>query len=191
MKYFFILFFVFIGFEQANASIQKFKLNESSGMIEFTALGNPSALTIKGKGVAPRGNLEVSQNVLSGEAEFDLATLDTERDLRNKHMKEKYLQVDRFPIAKLKVLPLKLPRELVGKTELQDLELNGTLTLHGIEKPIKGKLSFSGDNGINKINAQFSIKLSDFGIETPSFAGITIAEDVKVQVESGVLSQPL
>jgi hypothetical protein len=50
--------------------------------------------------------------------------------------------------------------------------------LHGKEQGVKG--TYLAKDG--KIDAKFQIKLTDFGIEIPSYLGITVAETVDVQV---------
>src|ERR1700743_1526023 len=68
-----------------------------TGTVTFLAVGKPSAIKINGTGEAAKGSLTLAaDNKASGVLTFNLKSLNTGIDLRDKHMKEKYLQVDQF-----------------------------------------------------------------------------------------------
>ena len=160
-------------------------LDQGSGTVEFNAVGRPSALKIHGKGESPKGLMTIENGVLKGFTQFALDTLDTGIPLRNRHMKEKYLETGKFPQAKLTFDSVNL-----GIKGMEDLKaersvpFEGKLLLHGVEKPVKGTLKVSADNGLVLGRAEFGLKISDFQVPTPGFAGITMAEDVTIIVES-------
>lgn len=161
------------------------QLDSKSGSIEFQAKGHPSALRIIGKGTGPQGSFAVVQKSVTGSASFDLTSLDTGIGMRDKHMKEKYLQVDKFPIAKLTIKKMILPTEPgIGKLSAENIPFEGTLSLHGIEKPITGTAKVESDSQKLKIGAIFALNVTDYGIEIPSFAGITIESAVNVTIQS-------
>ena len=89
----------------ANAFVVK------KGDVKFTAVGKPGFLKIRGesKGQFPKGSIKIEKDSVTGEFDFDLKNLDTGIELRNTHMKDKYLEVAKFPSAKLvlKDFPLK------------------------------------------------------------------------------------
>src|SRR5438046_2728106 len=77
-----------------------------NGEVEFLATGRPSALKIRGKikedaKDALTGKLQVTGANVTGTAKLALDMLDTGIDLRNKHMKEKYLETGKFPTAEV------------------------------------------------------------------------------------------
>ena len=79
-------------------------LSKTSHEINFLAVGQPSALKISGKlapGSAMTGKLEVVKNELVGNASIALDSFDTGIGLRNRHMKEKYLETAKYPEAKI------------------------------------------------------------------------------------------
>src|SRR4051812_34300287 len=84
-------------------------LGAGSGTVEFNATGRPSALVINGKGAAPKGKVAVNGTSVTGSANFDLTSLDTGINLRNDHMKNKYLEVSKYPQATLTIQKLTLP----------------------------------------------------------------------------------
>lgn len=166
-----------------------FNLDQGSGGVEFNATGRPSALKIHGKGSAPKGSLVLEGTVASGSLSFDLESLDTGIKLRNEHMKTKYLEVGKYGKATLTIEKLSVPEAL--KTEAGKVEkapFQGVLSLHGVQKPVSGFATIQRSGDQMTVAADFGIKTSEYGISTPSFAGITMAEDVQVAVQ---VSAPL
>lgn len=162
-----------------------FELLKDKTFVEFEAKGTPSILTIKGQKARGSGLLKLTDGLMSGDVSVELNDFDTDIDTRNEHMKEKYLETGKpgFNISKLKLSSVPLNKDFpdkVKKVEGQIIE--GLLTLHGIEKKVSGILTMSS-NATNEVigNITFKIKLSDFGIEIPSFAGITVADEVAVK----------
>ena len=88
-------------------------------------------------------------------------------------MKEKYLDVKEYPSALLKI-QMKDKSSLVFDDQ-QTLE--GILTLHGQSR----KILIEAKKRKNKIQAEYEIKLSDFGNKIPEWAGITVADKVTIQ----------
>ncbi len=159
------------------------RIQKTSGSVEFLAIGRPSALRIRGKGVAPEGVVTISRAsgkpLAAGAVKFDLATLDTGIDTRTEHMKEKYFEVPKFPQAELKFADLALPDSspIKGKVHFK-----GDLTFHGVTHGVEGDAELVEKEKNFVVDAEFPLKLSDFKIEIPSFAGITVAEIVTVTV---------
>ncbi len=177
-----ILFLANIGHAAVDATEYEFK--PEAGKVEFKTKGWPNLVTIKGEGTGVTGKLSQAADKVNGELVFNLTTLKTGIDLRDSHMKDKYLEVKQFPTAKLKLSDVTVPEKLDGRFDFQ-----GTLTLHGVEKQVNGKAELENDNGAIKMTAEIPIKLSDFKIAIPSYKGITVAEKVNVNFESTV-AQP-
>ena len=173
------------------ASVQ---LDSAAGSVQFHATGHPSALKIVGKGKGPEGQLYESSQGITGTARFDLTSLETGVSMRDHHMKEKYLETEKYPQAELTITELKFAQPLEnGKSYAMDgIPFQGKLKLHGVEKTVSGTVHLEGD-GQKTLSAttQFSIKLADYAIAIPTFAGITIADDVAVSIEThGKLGTP-
>lgn len=156
---------------------------KEGGTVEFHAIGRPSALRINGKGAAPQINLTIENNQVSGVASFSLDTLDTGINLRNTHMKKKYLETEKYPDSKITFSMFPLPESLSNENGRADkVPFQGMLLLHGVEKPVSGLAKIERKSGQVQVSADFGLKISDFGITSPGFAGITMAEDVQVSV---------
>ena len=161
-----------------------FDVNKGTGKVTFDAIGKPSALKIHGKGEAPKGELIVSSGKLGGAVTFQLDSLDTGIGLRNKHMKERYLEVSKYPEAKLTVTDLPVPDSISAENFSSDsLPFKGTLALHGVEKPVEGTAKVSRQGQSMSVETRIELKTNDFAIAVPSFAGVTMAENVTIQAQ--------
>ena len=161
-----------------------YKIFPDKGQITFLAKGKPALISIKGEGDGATAVLKEKDQILTGEISFQLKSLKTGIELRDDHLKNKYLEVDKYPTATLKISDLKLPANLNDIFSFQ-----GTLSLHGIDQPVEGIVSVTSDSKSQKLSADFKIKLSQFKIEIPSFKGITVAEEVQVKVEAAVMRE--
>ena len=65
--------------------------------------------------------------------EVDLNSLDTGIGLRNRHMRENYLETDRFPLTHFKG---KIIHSNVVNDTTISVEAEGTIFIHGIEQPL-------------------------------------------------------
>jgi len=142
--------------------------------VSFTAVGSPSFLRITGE--ASKLDYVVTTDKGGGKFEvfeFTLNELSTGIDLRDEHMKEKYLDVKEYPTAILKFR--QQDKSILSFEDKKTLE--GTLSLHGQTRAILIEAQKKG----NRIQAYYEIKLSDFGIKIPEWAGVTIADKVSVQ----------
>ncbi len=158
-------------------------LTKSKNKVEFLAVGQPSALRIRGKlnqDTSPlSGNLTINENTLTGAIKCQLDAFETGIELRDKHTKEKYLETGKFPNAELTISKTSLPASGKGK----DIPFIGELTLHGVKKPVKGALETSKDGQKIENIFEFKILINDFGIEPPSYMGIKIANEVTITAE--------
>lgn len=164
----------------ATAAIQ-LKSNPKDGMVEFEAIGRPSMLKIKGVGEGVTSNLQIENNMLSGDLRFSLKSLKTGIELRDEHLLNKYLQISQFAEAKLIFIKFNLPKDfsLVNPTAANH-PFKALLDLHGVQKEVTGFYSVTSANLVSA--ASFEIKLSDFNIEIPSYLGIKVADIVKIKV---------
>jgi polyisoprenoid-binding protein YceI len=159
-------------------------LNKSSGSVEFIAIGRPSALKIKGKGEKAKGMLEIEGSNLTGTASFPLDSLDTGIKLRNEHMKKKYLETEKYPEVKFTFTKANFSENFTTeKKAIEKFPFEGKLLLHGVERPVTGTAIIEKKGKEMEVAAEFELKISDFGITSPEYVGITMAKEVQVQVQ--------
>jgi polyisoprenoid-binding protein YceI len=169
--------------EVLNAKARIIDIDHGSGTVDFEAIGRPGALKIHGKGAAPHGSFKIVGSEVTGNLTFDLESLDTGMKLRNEHMKKKYLETEKFPQAKLSITKMNLPKDFtLDNCNLEKATFEGILTLHGVDKPVTGESKIDCKSGRVNFDAHFDLVIENFGITIPSFAGVTMAKDVKVSV---------
>ncbi len=180
-----ILIFIFISTAKSFAA-NKINFDPAKSKVEFLAIGRPSALKIKGQGATASGALTLENASTEGEITVNLDDFKTGLETRDKHMKEKYLETEKAQnkTAKLKIIKLDLPANYwSSKSAVSKAKFSGTLALHGVQKNIEGELNLkAAQNNVVSGDSNFNIKLTDYAIAIPSFAGITVAEDVNVSV---------
>jgi polyisoprenoid-binding protein YceI len=169
----------------------RYTIQPMDGAVEFTALGWPGALTIHGKGAPPVGTILVDGSKVSGVVSLELASLDTGINLRNRHMKDNYLEVAKYPRADLSLTRLALPDPPPsGEFEADNVAFAGDLSLHGVHRPVTGLAHIRRKAELLDVTASFEINTNEFGIETPAYMGVTVAEKVKVKVRFSSLLLP-
>lgn len=172
---------------------QALTLNADEGKTEFLAIGRPAAIQIQGVGAGPTGDLSVSRAdsdwLLNGEVNVDLSSLTTDLSMRDRHMREKYLEVDKFKHARISFKDAKLTNEVMKAGG--NAELPATLNLHGKDQSITVKMALTIQGEKVATTSRFKLKLSDFDIAIPTFAKITVADEVEVTVSTNVAKQAL
>jgi polyisoprenoid-binding protein YceI len=140
--------------------------------VTFVASG-PAGLKIEG--TTP--DLRVSSTDASVVVTVPLANLSTGISLRDRHMKERYLEVGKFPETTLTVVrsQLKVP----SKGETLQADVPATLTLHGQSRPVTVHYETRNDGAIS-VQGRLHIVMTDYGVTVPSYLGVTVKPDVDV-----------
>jgi polyisoprenoid-binding protein YceI len=150
--------------------------------ITFKAIGKPGFLRINGTGKGLTGL--VKPDIGTVHFELPLESLNTGIEERDRHMKEKYLEVKAFPLAELDATSLKI--NIPGENEA---DFKAVLKLHGVSREIDGHGSLDCKSVQSCIfKGRFSLNLTDYKIDIPSFAGITVAEKVEIEAQIAFVS---
>jgi polyisoprenoid-binding protein YceI len=131
------------------------------------------------------GTLAVSSSqpaAVVGDLAVDLGSLDTGINLRNTHLREKYLETargDGFDRAVLSNIELSggPAASFEGRTPF-----TGSLLVHGTQKPIAGQAQIARSGGGVRVDATFPVTLSEFGIAKPRYLGVGVKDVVQVRV---------
>ena len=159
-------------------------LSQTKSKVEFLAVGQPAALKIRGKlseNSPVTGNLEIAKDSLKGDVKLALDNFDTGIELRNKHMKETYLETAKYPDAKLTLKSVPLTGDATQPNFQYAGPFEGVLTLHGVDKPVTGTLNLVNADSKWKGDFKFDFVLEDFGIAVPKYLGITVSKKVSVE----------
>ena len=169
-----------IGLVMAMPASAAFSRNGDSSVV-FKATG-PAGLSFEGKSNA----INVKDNGASLIVTVKLDAFATGIELRDRHMKEKYLETAKYPTASLEVDKgrLQLP---AGSAVSAAVE--GKLTLHGVTRPVRVSYRADGDPKNAKVIGSMHINMKDFKIEVPSYLGVTVKPNVDVDVKMGVVDK--
>ena len=135
--------------------------------------------------LSPAGSFTAQSAQVKGQAEkigadsysardvtLEVSTLKTGIELRDKHMRDKYFEAQKYPKATLKS----------GKG--QDGRFEGALEVHGKTTKVSGDYTVSGHDVVGK----FKTKLSDYGISEPRYLGVGVEDEVEVTVKLPVVA---
>jgi len=139
---------------------------------EFFASGRPSLIQIHGESDQHQESLSIENENLNGTVSVDLNTFHTGMRFRDRHLYSKVFDVEKFPVATLKLQALPMTAT----------EFKGSLEFHGTQKALNGTQKFekSGSDWIYRI--EFKLNMSEFGIVAPEFLGMKMNPEVRIQV---------
>lgn len=131
--------------------------------VALTPAGDFKAKTEDVNGFAVvKGDSVMAENVV-----VNLKNLKTGLALRDKHAKEKYLEVDKYP--EMTVV------KAIGKGG----KGKARIKYRGVEKDVEGTYKVNGDTLV----ANFPMKLSDFKITGIKYMGVGVDDEIKINVE--------
>jgi polyisoprenoid-binding protein YceI len=147
--------------------------NPADSHVSFQASG-PAGMTIEGT----TSDLTLEDKADNIVLSVPLANLNTGISLRDRHMKEKYLEVPKFPSAMLTVArsALKLP----AAGDKVETDVPSSVTIHGQTRPVTVHYEAKKDGASLFAKGKFHINMRDFGIAVPSYLGVTVKPDVDV-----------
>lgn len=142
--------------------------------VTFKAIMRPGG-AFEGK----TADLTVKENADTVTVAVALQNLDTGIKLRNTHMREKYLEVAKFPEATLDVAKSALRIPEPGKTSEGDA--TGAFTLHGVKKDVKFHYKGACDAAnVCDVVGTFDFNFNDHGVQVPSYLGVTVKPETSV-----------
>ena len=124
-----------------------------------------------------------STGPITGSLSVDLRTLKTGIGMRDKHMLDNYLEVDKgadFEKATIENIQIE---KLDGKTTF-----NGTLVLHGERRPISGSATLERRDGGYTVQAEFPVRVSEYKIPKPTYLGVGVQDEIRIKVALTVQS---
>jgi len=159
------------------------RLSAGRSQVSFLATG-PGGMRIEGK----TSEFKVSEDAPSIVVTVVLGNLDTGIGLRDRHMRDRYLEVQKYPEATLSVSRSALRLPAAGATSTSDVEAQ--LSLHGRSKPIVVHYTAKQPSaGSYEIKGTFRMNMTDFGIEVPAYLGVTVKPDVDVAADFAVVDR--
>lgn len=181
MKNLFICFFISL-LSQFTFSQEHFVYREKNNLIKFisqTPIESFEGVTNQIDGYMYwEGDNLINKSQLYFEVNLD--ALDTGIGLRNRHMKENYLETFRYPYAQFNGKIVKEEKESDTKSKVT---VEGEMFIHGVAKKMTVEGIIEKNKPVYKIQTEFTVKLSDYKIEVPSLMFMRISENIKLVLE--------
>jgi polyisoprenoid-binding protein YceI len=114
---------------------------------------------------------------VSGALRVDLQTLETGIAVRDRHMRENYLEVEKGPEFAVATFDQIRIEKLAGKSTFK-----GTLLLHGQRQNVTGTADLQQRDGRIRVQAQFPIHVSAFQIPKPTYLGVGVRDEIQIKV---------
>ncbi len=121
-------------------------------------------------------------SAFDGSLAVDLRTIDTGIDLRNEHLKEKYLEVDKGTGYDQAVLSEVTLQGLNADAPAGKGSFTGSLMLHGVKKTVTGPVEVRQAGTGWRVRASFPVNLPDYNIDKPRYLGVGVKDTVQVSV---------
>jgi polyisoprenoid-binding protein YceI len=163
----------FVGVLGASTAVHAALSSAGDTHVAFEATG-PAGLKIDGT-TADLSVAEADGNVV---VTVPLANLSTGISLRDHHMREKYLEVPKYPTAVLTVPKSALKVPAAGSPV--DADVPGSLALHGQTRPVSVHYTAKSDGTSTTAQGKFRLNMTEFGIVVPVYLGVTVKPDVDV-----------
>ena len=115
--------------------------------------------------------------------EVNLNTLDTGIGLRNRHMRERYLETDKWPVASYQGKIVDVAKTDSAGLTVYEVQTQGTFSVHGVERDIEvaGTVEML-EAGLMRIKAAFQIELPDYNIKIPQVMFFKLNKVIKIRV---------
>lgn len=155
------------------------KFYGESGYAEFES--RAPGLTFKGTSDHLTGLIDISERTV--DFYLDLNTLDTGIRLRNRHMRDSYLNTREHPFAEF--LGTMRGEVDIRLADPQPVTATGKFTIHGItqEREVEGTLTFSNGGNTVRLQAYFEVLLDDHNIDRPRVVFYELSELQRVTID--------
>jgi polyisoprenoid-binding protein YceI len=142
----------------------------SSAAMEKIEATNNKALSVW---IPADGKIEFS--VLLKGFEFDKA-------LMQEHFNDDYMESDKFPKATFKGMVENSKTIVLTGDQSYNVKVNGSLTMHGITKPVSTTATIKVKNGVVSAMANFTLLLADYNIKIPSIVADNVSKQILVNI---------
>ncbi len=119
---------------------------------------------------------------VSARIEVDAAFLKTGNKIRDGHMRNNYLETDRYPVILFVMDSVPLPGTLAGDGSFQGV-IRGDFTCHGVTREIAVPVVVTRTGNEISIEGNFEVKLSDYDIKRPKFLIMKLDEVQRITVQ--------
>lgn len=140
----------------------------TQGSVKATVRLTPvGSFIVEGNEIEGQIGLESDHRITGQNFVIPVSSLKTGVALRDDHMKNKYLEGERFPTIRL------------VRATAQNGVFEGEMEIRGTTKKIEGRYEVTG----KEMTARFSISLKEFGISGVQYLGVGVKDSVDLAVQ--------
>ena len=130
---------------------------------------------------------------VAGQVRVRLDSLDTGIELRNRHLRDTYLEVDRGDEFREAVLTaIELAEPFPPGARGHETGFRGLLSLHGMARRVEGEARLARRDGRVRVEAEFPLSLAEFAIPPPRYLGVGVRDELRITVsfDAAIASSP-
>ena len=145
--------------------------------VEEKVVGGLASDTATGRTGDVTGSVTVvGDQVTAADFTVDMATLKSDKSLRDTVLKTNAIETNRYPTAEFTLAdPIGLPSIIPGK--IYTANARGTLRLHGVSRMVDVTLQYQETKTGIVLLADMPIMMADYSIKAPSIAGVVAVEN--------------
>jgi len=132
-------------------------------------------------------NRQVNAALNAGTGDFVFRVLiksfEFEKALMQEHFNENYLESDKFPSSTFVGKVTNIKDIDLLKDGINEVSIEGKMTIHGITKVIREKGTFEVRQGKVSGKSTFGILLSDYNVAIPNTVGNKISKTIEITVD--------
>lgn len=128
-----------------------------------------------------------SQGELEGTLTVDLRTLQTGIKLRDNHMRDNYLEVQKPGHEQATLTKIRLEGNTAAP--IGKVGFTGVLAVHGVQRVVTGTADIRKTGDGVRVQATFPVKVSEFAIPSPTYLGVGVRDEVSVGVTFNAITR--
>ena len=121
--------------------------------------------------------------------EVDAATMVTGNRLRDRTMRNSHLETEKYPAIRFASTSAKTKPEPLRRGEERPVEVEGTLSLHGVDRTVKIPVTLGYDGALLTADGNVQFTLTEFSIPIPKILWFVL--DDKVTVHFHAVAKPV
>ena len=184
---------------------EKFETNPGDAGSLVTFEVSAPLETIVGTNAVVEGHFDFDPGDVKASSEgmfvVDVSQFNTGIDLRDQHLRDRFLHTEKFPKATFTLGRIrKASRKSIKSGQSVELEIEGTIDMHGVKRKEKAKATVTYldseaaggvlPGNVLAIKASFQVALADYNIERPQMLVLKVGEVVDVNLVARLTDSP-
>lgn len=171
--------------QAGSSSTIHYQIDSATSAIQFVSKAPMDNVVGKTKNVTGFVELNpANMRQVTARISVDLNSIKTGNRLRDKDMREKFLQTDRYPSVDFSIGQIVSGPTALKNGATGDFVAMGEFSLHGVKRTEKIvlKVGLSGDGTTLQVESTFPLQLADYQIERPQLFILRLSETVEVTI---------